>query len=260
VLSNDDWLALSRIDVDLQLSGLFALVAPAFATERARTRPPLPLPQLPQDVPAGLARVLAKVITAFGIPRPLVFVDRDQAATCAVSMRVKDGVLGPVLVLGKPARDGLVDDHEIAFALARSLADLRNDRVARLLCTKASELAEIIELASSAQATSHSGRWLTTSLHAVELDRALAIGTRLRERHVEAMPAALKWLAATERTADRIGFVVAGDLAKCVRIVERDATAETADRILELVWSSITEEVLGVRGRVEGWGGARPAA
>jgi len=260
VLSNDDWLALSRIDVDLQLSGLFALVAPAFATERARTRPPLPLPQLPQDVPAALGRVLAKVITAFGIPRPPVYVDRDQAATCAVSMRVKDGVLGPVLVLGKPARDGLVDDHEIAFSLARSLADLRNDRVARLLCTKASELAEIIELASSAQATSHSGRWLTMSLHAVELDRALAIGTRLRERHIEAMPAALRWLAAMEHAADRIGFVVAGDLAKCVRIVERDATADTPDRIIDLVWSSITEEVLGVRGRVEGWGGARPAA
>ncbi|HWU89823.1 MAG TPA: tetratricopeptide repeat protein, partial [Kofleriaceae bacterium] len=35
-LGNEDWLALSRLDVDVQLSALFALVAPAFAAERAR--------------------------------------------------------------------------------------------------------------------------------------------------------------------------------------------------------------------------------
>src|SRR6185437_11529830 len=34
-LNNDDWLALARVDVDLQLSVLFALVAPPFAVERA---------------------------------------------------------------------------------------------------------------------------------------------------------------------------------------------------------------------------------
>ena len=257
VLSNDDWLALSRLDVDLQLSGLFALVAPAFAAERARTRPPLAMPQLPQDIAPATAKVIAKVITAFGVPRPAIFLDKDQAATCTASMRHKDGVLLPIVVLGKPAADALIDDHELAFCLARTLADLRTERVARLLCPKASELAEIIELAASAQSTGHSGRWLTTSLHAVELDRALAIGTRLRDRQVEAMPAALKWLAATGRAADRIGFVVAGDLARCVAILERESDA--ADRITDLVWASVTEQVLGVRARVEGWGGPRPA-
>jgi hypothetical protein len=62
--------------------------------------------------------------------------------------------------------------------------------------------------------------------------------------------AALDWMAATERAADRIGFVVVGDLAACVRVLERD---QTGDRVTELVWSSVTEEVLAVRGRVEGW-------
>lgn len=73
------------------------------------------------------------------------------------------------------------------------------------------------------------------------------------------MTAALNWLAATERAADRIGFVIVGDLPTCVRSLEREqaATSTTAgndvNRILELVWASVTEELLAVRGRVEGW-------
>ena len=77
----------------------------------------------------------------------------------------------------------------------------------------------------------------------------------------------LKWLATTDRAADRIGFIVAGDLARCVATIDRDGSRDgTADRITDLVWASITEEVLGVRGRVEGWAsgsqppGSAPAA
>jgi hypothetical protein len=95
-------------------------------------------------------------------------------------------------------------------------------------------------------------------MHAVELDRALAIGSRLRDRGIDPMKASIQWLAATERAGDRIGFVVAGDLAKCARILEREHASE--DRIVDLVWSSITEEVLAVRGRVEGWSAARAAS
>ena len=35
-----------------------------------------------------------------------------------------------------------------------------------------------------------------------------------------------------------------------MRVIERD---QSADRVTELVWASVTEEVLAVRGRVEGW-------
>src|SRR6185369_1388773 len=94
------------------------------------------------------------------------------------------------------------------------------------------------------------------------LDQVQALGARLRERSVHPLTAATSWLAATERAADRIGFVVVGDLAGCVRILEREPAASGNDlnRTLELVWSSITEEVLAVRGRVEGWSGAVPPA
>lgn len=268
-LGAEDWLALSRLDVDVQLSALFALLAPAFAAERARMRPPQGLPAREADVPAAIGDVLDRVAKAFGVTCPPVYLDRDQLAACTVAMRARNGVLVPVLVIGRPALDKQIDQHELAFLLARQLADLRNDRVARLLCPRAGELAQIIELATGPTGAAgaagaggtHSARWLSTSLHPVELDQVAALGARLRERNVHPLTAATSWLAATERAADRIGFVVVGDLANCVRILEREpaASGNDASRTLELVWSSITEEVLAVRGRVEGWEGATPA-
>ena len=263
-LGNDDWARLSSLDVDRELSALFALVAPAFAIERARLRPPPPIPAREHDVPGSVARVLARVVAAFGVTRPPVFLDREQLVAGKVAMRTRAGVLVPVLLLGRPAVDPVVDDHELAFTLARQLADLRTDRIARLLCPRAGELAQIIELALGSHAKDDqvsaaptpASRWLTASLHPLELEQVNAIGARLRERDVNPLRAALDWLARTERAADRIGYVIAGNLAACARILEREpapAGAES-DRVLDLVWASVTEEVLAVRGRVEGWG------
>ncbi|MGE5183818.1 MAG: tetratricopeptide repeat protein [Acidobacteriota bacterium] len=254
LLANEDWLTLSRIDVDLQLSALFALVTPAFAAERARIRPPPPLPGKEDDVPGKVAAVLANVAQSFGVPRPPVYIDRAQVAPCTLTLRLREGALAPVLFLGRAALDEL-PPHALAFLLARQLADLRVDRIARLLVPRAGELAQIVESAIKADSPSTSAKWLTSALHPVELDQVLALGARLRDRNLQPLRATAEWLAATERAADRIGFVVVGDLANCVRVLERDpdATAGEINRVLELVWSSITDAVLAVRARVEGW-------
>ncbi|MBS1118984.1 MAG: Tetratricopeptide 2 repeat protein [Deltaproteobacteria bacterium] len=262
-LTNEDWLALARIDVDLQLSALFALVAPAFAAERARMRPPPALPAREHPLSIAVGGVLAQVVSAFGIPRPPVYFDPRQATASNVAMRVRDGVLAPILIVG-PALDTVTDEQELAFVLARQLADLRNDRIARLLCPRPGELAQIVELAAAltGDGTSHAARWLTTSLHPLELDQVRTIGARLRERSAHPMTSALNWLAATERAADRIGFVVVGDLGVCARVIEREPATSVSDlnRVLDLLWSSVTEEVLVVRGRLEDWGGRRSAS
>ena len=258
-LSAEDWMLLSRLDVDLQLSALFALVAPAFAADRAKTRPPPPLPSAAPDLPPRIARLLAQVAGVFGVAVPPVVLEPDQPQACALVLRVRDGVAGPALALGKPALDESIDDHELAFELARQLADLRTERTARLLCGRPGELAHILELALADDA-SPSARWLDTALPAVEREQVRTVSAKLRERagHLEpdalrawAARAANDWLAATARAGDRIAFVVVGDLAKCVRVLEREQDA--ASRALELVWSSVTEEVLAVRGRVENW-------
>ncbi|HEU4729590.1 MAG TPA: tetratricopeptide repeat protein [Kofleriaceae bacterium] len=257
-LGNDDWIALGGEGVDLQLSALFALVAPAFVAERARSRPPQP-PQPPREheVPAAVARVLDRVVTLFGISCPPVHVDPAQLTACTITLRAQGSVLAPVLVIGSPAIEQQLDDTELAFVLARQLADLRSDRFARLLCPRAAELAQILELAMAhgADPASHSGRWLATSLHALEHDQVLALAGRLRERAVDPVRAALGWLAATDRAADRIGLVITGDLPTCVRVLERERTNTTGEvnRIVELVWASVTEELLAVRSRVERW-------
>jgi tetratricopeptide (TPR) repeat protein len=259
-LSNEDWIVLARIDVDLQLSALFAVVAPPFAVERARMRPPVAVPSKEHELPAPVAKTLARVVKTFAIaPRPPVYLDRDQAAVCKLVMRLRDGVLVPVLMLGRGVIDKTVGEHELSFALARQLCDLRTDRIARLLCPRAGELAQIIEMAvaPASDVTSHASRWLTSSLHPVELEQARSLGTRLRDRKLHPMTAAGSWLAATERAADRIGFIAAGDLLRCARLLEADPEAD-ANRVIELVWSSVTEEVLGVRAHVEGWAAVPP--
>jgi tetratricopeptide (TPR) repeat protein len=259
-LTNEDWIVLSRIDVDLQLSALFAVVGPPFAVERARMRPPVGVPSKEHELPAPVAKTLARVVQTFAIsPRPPAYLDRDQAAVCRLVMRLRDGVLVPVLMLGRSVIDKTVTEHELAFALARQLCDLRTDRISRLLCPRAGELAQIIEMAVAPanDATSHASRWLTSSLHPVELEQARSLGARLRDRKLHPMTAASTWLAATERAADRIGFIVAGDLLRCARVLEAEPDAD-ANRVLELVWSSVTEEVLGVRAHVEGWAAVPP--
>jgi len=262
-LGNDDWTALGSEGVDPQLSALFALVVPAFVAERARTRPPQP-PREPGDPPAPpeVARVLDRVVALFGVTAPAACADPGQLAACTIALRPQGGVMAPVVVLGRPALEHQLDDRELAFVLARQLADLRSDRFARVLCPRAAELAQIIELAIAhgAEPASHAGRWLATALHAVEYDQALALAARLRERGVDPVRAALGWLAATDRAADRIGLVITGDLASAVRVLERErGSAGEPGRILELVWASVTEELLAVRSRVERWP-TRPTA
>lgn len=253
-LTNDDWLAVAKIDVDLQLSGLFALVAPPFAAERARMRPPPPPSGRDQPPSDPIAAVLDSVIDLFGIARPAVVVDREQLVPARVAIRVHQGALVPVLTVAAKVDD---DPSELAFGIARQLADLRTDRIARLLCPRPGELAQIVEIALAEQRQdSHAARWLASALHPVELEQVRTIGRRLRERAVNPMTAAVGWLAATERAADRIGLVASGNLAACLRVVDRapQGSLTDLDRGLELIWASVTEELLAVRGRLEGWG------
>ncbi len=257
-LAQDDWAALARADVDPTLSLLFAIVAPPFAVERARMRPPIAVPAKEPEVPAALRPALERAIALLATPRPPVYLDKDQLAPIKVAMRARAGVLTPVLLVGKlPAAP---DETELVVRIARQLADLRSDRIARLLCPRAGELAQIIELAVSDEPIDkHAGRWLATSLHPVELEQARSIGAKLRERAVHPMTAALAWLAATERAADRIAFAVTGDLATSVRALASDTHGDTA-RVTDLVWSSVTEDVLAVRARLEDWPKAPPPA
>jgi len=258
-IDDDGWWTLSGPAVDLELSALFALVAPVVAAERARVQPPpRRLPGAPLDDDGPIARVIRRVIGALGIARPTIHVDPDQAASCRVALRDRDGALAPLVVLGPAA----LDERALAFTLARRMADIRADRFARLLCPRAGDLAQLVELAQVLAAGSPAGdargraaRWLASSLDPVACEQVVRIGARLTARKLDATRAALDWLEATERAADRVGLVVAGDLAACVRVLETEpaGASEPRDRILALVRASVRDDLLGVRARLEKW-------
>jgi tetratricopeptide (TPR) repeat protein len=264
VVSGREWSALTFSDVDRLLSALVARVAPVFVTARPnQVVEAIEHPRLRDADPRRFARVFRHVVASLGIDRPAVHVDAAQAAACRIALRANRGVLQPVVVLGAPAVDAAVDDRTLAFALARRLADLQPDRFARLLCPRPADLARIVELAlaiaeadePTGASLDNTGRWLAGHLHPVDLDQVVAIGGLLRERGVDPTAAAQAWLDGTERVADRIGVVLAGDVATCVRAVERET--HTTDRVVDLVWTSVTEEAFAVRARLEGWSQSR---
>jgi tetratricopeptide (TPR) repeat protein len=261
-LGADQWQRLSSLDVDPVLSALFAVAAPAFAAERARRFAPIPAIDHARidGIPRPVAAQLRRVLTVLGMPRPPIYVDRTQAAAYRLTACVGDGILMPVLMVGQGALDERTDERALMFTLSRRLCDLRADRVARLLCPRAADLARIIRLAvaigaDTVDAHRHAARWLTTALHPLALDQLAALGRRIGERGLDPDQAALGWLEATERAADRVGLIVTGDLATCVDTLRREPAAGSGrdERVLELVWSSVTEEMFAVREHVEGW-------
>ncbi|HTM22179.1 MAG TPA: tetratricopeptide repeat protein [Kofleriaceae bacterium] len=267
-LDADDWQTLSRTEVDRLLTVAFALVAPALAAERARNRPAARVSERPlageRDARVA-AHVLRHLVPVLAIDRPPVFVDREQEAPCRLTIRGDGGRLAPALILGRPALDGHTAERELCFALGRTLADLRADRIARLLCPRADELGRILDAAAAlpadaaagaaASAAGHTGRWLAASLRPVDLDQLAIVGERLRSRALDHGRAALAWLEATERVGDRVGYLMAGDLATCVRALEREPASRSGkpERILDLIWSTCTEPVFAVRERLERW-------
>lgn len=265
VLRADDYTRLGMGDVDRLLSALFCRVAPAFATERAQPRLPGRSALRASD-PRPAARACRHVTTVLGVIAPATHVKREQTAPCLVSLRRDGEHLAPVLTLSRAALDAGEDERALVFELGRRLVDLRSERFARLLCPRAEDLGQVVELAmamattgdpSSVAEVSNTARWLAQVLRPVDLDQLAVIGERLAEREADPAHAALGWLEATERVADRVGYLLAGDLATCVRVLERGPTARsTADaRILDLVWASVTEPMFEVRARLEDWAG-----
>jgi hypothetical protein len=183
---------------------------------------------------------------------------------CRIALRPQGGTLTPVVWFGGPALAPDADPAMLVFTVARRLADLRADRIARLLCPRTDELAQIVDFAmtlaappSGAATTSlnHTARWLAEVLSPVDLDQVVTIGERLVERETNPTRAALDWLEATERTADRIGYILTGHIAPCVQVLDKEPASRTSpqERIIHLVWASITESVLQIRGRREHW-------
>jgi tetratricopeptide (TPR) repeat protein len=253
-----EWSALAFSDVDRLVSALVARIAPVLGSERIVRPEAVDQPRLRDGDASRFAKVFRHVASSLGVAGARTHIDPDQVEACKITLLKNRGVIAPVVVLGRPALTTR-DDRALAFAIGRRLADLHPDRFARVLCPRVTELARIVELAieiasadekTAGGAVQHASKWLTDRLHPVDLDQVIAIGQLLRDRNADPVAAAQAWLDGTDRVADRIGIVLAGDLSTALRTL---SPTSRPDHLIDLVWTSITEETFSIRSRLESW-------
>jgi hypothetical protein len=84
-----------------------------------------------------------------------------------------------------------------------------------------------------------------------QVEQVAGLGRRLKQSNTKGESAALAWLQAGDLTASRSGLVMGGDLETSARILAAEPASPLSlpptQRLLDLVWSSITEELFAVR-------------
>ncbi len=250
-------------DESVELTALFAIVAPQVAATRAqRERTPLSRQRLlAVDDLRPLPRALRRAAAAFGLGAPAAAIAPDQVAAVTLACAVDGQKVTPVLLLGAPLVAGSRAEVELVFDAARAVTQLRPELLIRMLLPLPAELAHLVEAAmalageaSGGAATGELGKTtqaLKSGLSAAALDQVAAIGHRLRARGTRPQAAALRWLQASDLGVNRAGLVVAGDVRRCAQLLKDEPAPPTAlaapHRILDLIWSSVTDELLAAR-------------
>jgi tetratricopeptide (TPR) repeat protein len=267
-LTDEMWLRLAHPDEDRYLDALFALVAPMLAAATAQQHKTLGLNRkeaLAIDDPRSYSKALKYVTTSLAVPPPEAYVRADQKEAVAFANCIDGRTLVPVFSLGAPLVGDKRQEREQVFELGRRAAQLRPERFVRFVLPQAQQLGHIVDAAMAlgeAAAdktppggnTSETGKTVVAmrrALSPVQLENVATVGRKLRADGVQAEAAAVKWLQATDLTAIRAGFVMTGDLETSARLIAGEPQPATAlpatQRLLDLIWSSATEELFAVR-------------
>jgi len=245
-------------DEEVELSALFALTAPVIMASRAqRDRAPLQRKRLLQpDDARPVARAVRRAASTFGLLAPAVQAAPEQTEPAELTFAVDGPKVTPVLSLGKPFLDERRPEAELAFDVARRVAQLRPEHVVRYLLPLPHELAHLVDaaIALAAEAGGHkpAGELAKTTealkrqLQPHALDQVVRIGHRLqRNGHGTKEQAALRWLQASDLTVSRVAFVAAADLPRSARLLKHEPAPSTAlepqRRILDLIRSSVAD-------------------
>lgn len=264
VLTDEMWAKLAHPDEDRYLDALFALVAPMLAAAAAQPHKALGLNRkeaIAADDQHSYAKALRYVTTTLGVAAPETYVRADQKEAVAFANCIDKQTLVPVFSLGAPLVGEKRQEKEQVFELARRAAHLRPERFVRFVLPQPQQLAHIIEAAMALGETAGDktptgeiGKTVMAmgrALAPAQLESAALIGRKLRSDGVKPEEAALKWLQATDLTAIRAGFVMTGDLETSARLIAAEPPPATAlpatQRLLDLVWSTATEELFAVR-------------
>ncbi len=261
-ISDEMWQRLTHPDEDRYLDALFAIMGPMLAVAQAQPHKALGLVRkeaLPLDDARSYAKALKYVATALGVPAPETYVRPEQKEPVTFAYCVDKSQYVPVFVLGAPLVGDKRGEREQVFELGRRVAQLRPERLLRLVLPQAQQLGIVVEAAMALggdvlDETTDLGKMaaaMKRSLAAAQLEQVAAIGRKLRAGGVRGEAAALAWLQASDLTALRAGYMLAGDLETSARLVAGEPQPGTAlpatQRLLDLVWSSVTEDMFAVR-------------
>ena len=265
VLGEDGWARLVHPDEDRGLDLLFALVGPTVVAGQAKPHKALGLVRkdaIASDDPHSYKKALDYLATTFDVVAPEVYVRPEQREPVLFANCIDGRSLTPVLLLGQPLVGSSRDKTEQVFELARVMVHLRPERMLRLAMPHPQPLAQVIEAAMALGAEGDGEPAATDvigdvvlglkrALPLAEIEQVAAIGQKLRAIGTRPEAAALRWLQATDLTGLRAGWVMVGDLETCARLAAADGHAAGSlpptQRLLDLAWSSTTEELMAVR-------------
>ncbi len=205
-----------------------------------------------------LAKQLASIALALGLPLPELYVRSDQREPLKIANTRDRGLARPAFLVGP----SFVDEgpRELAFELARRTMFLRRD------CSAVYALGTAATLRHAFQAA----LWIASGQQPAEvgpeIDRLRGHLQQALTPPVVAQVAELarglppssadgkivfSWLSGVEHTANRVGFVIANDLATATRKLAREplnlTTASEHERTRALVAYAVSEEFLALR-------------
>jgi tetratricopeptide (TPR) repeat protein len=259
-LADDGWGRIIHPDEDRLLDLLFAIVGPTVVANQAQPHKAFGLSRKDAIGAAdrSYAKALAYVTHTFDVAIPEAHIKPEQREPVVFANCIDGRELVPVFILGAPLVGERRKETEQVFELARRAVHLRPERLLRLALPHPQPIAHVIDAAMALADGMGSGADVVRTAAALEralppqhLEQVKAIGGKLREAGVRADDAALAWLRATDLTGSRAGLALAGDLETCARLLASEGqpagAAPPTERLLDLVWSSVTEEMFAVR-------------
>lgn len=242
---------------DRRIGAILAAALPAIAADTAQPPDAFGLaPEARVDLerePRAIARVLRHACGVLAIEPPRVWFDPGAAGLRIASTLDEQARPVRAVIVGMPELAGGAE-RALAFAVGKRLAYLRAERLAALLVPALSRL----ESAFAA---------LVLRADDAPTDPARRSAARLRARlpdavvdHIEELARGLAWRpgdgalaawrTATDLTADRVGFVLAGDLETAARAVATEGATlgpSVKDRLRELMGYAASERYFAVR-------------
>lgn len=246
------WARVRHPREDERVGAIFAAIADDVARLTARSHRHFGLDRKTRRDTEGdqlaLTRVLDYVARALGVTLPALYLQPDEPGELLLANTGDRKACAPSLVARGDALRGR-RGRELAFMAGRSLTLLRDDHQILLAAPSRDELRRIfavaLDLAGVGAAPGELRERLAPRLSIEARTRLAGAVARAGDEVAGFDPVA--WREATELTAQRAGFVLAGDFDTAARAIAREAKTAPGPRLDDLLGYAISESYFAVR-------------